>query len=180
MTEPKMILKTLARDGRACAELLRDAVCDGCRTCVSEISDINRRALLELSEYERLVLMKKEPSVALGGVQALCECISLAFSAAMLIGEGLPYLPPLASAVTTNASLAAYPEQILEDPRAVRPFSWHACANKGRGEQALLLTNFCSAETGARLYPLVFSLETHRNALERTCGVLVGSVTAIE
>lgn len=177
MKEYQNLLVTLARDSHHAATLLRDATAAGCRTCIADISDINRHALFELVELERRYLTTKEPTtiVPLKTAHALRKCITQAFSAAMLIYDDIPFLPPLIESVTANAQLAAYPVQLLEKGATafLQTTSPHLCANKGRGAHALLLTNVCCNEASGKLLPLALSLEAHRNALENACEVLI-------
>ena len=177
MKEYQNLILTLARDSYEAATLLRDASTAGCRACIAEISDINRHTLFELVELERQFLTTKDPTatVPLKVAHALRKCVTQAFSAAMLVWDDIPYLPPLVESVTANAQLAAYPVQLLE--KGANAFlhttSPHLCANKGRGAHALLLTNVCHTETGGRILPLALALESHRNALESACEVLM-------
>lgn len=167
-------LCSLAEHSQAAAELMRAAVCDGCRSCVGEISDINRQTLSELSDLERELFLSsnKDEKAFLSAAHALAFCVNRAFSAAMLLPDGLPTLPPLAEIVCANAALAAYPLRILSHDRELSFYSLHLAANKGRGAHALLITNYCRMGAGQRLFPSVLALERHRDALEQASATL--------
>lgn len=178
------LLFALSCDCKVTAELLHDAICNECHTCISEISDINRHALFEISEGERLALTDRtlHSYHFLHAMHALEACITQAFSVALLLARQAPVLAPLVEIVTCNARLAAYPQQLLstEASATVHPYSIHLCANKARGAHALLLTNCCSsAETERRLLPLVLALELHRNNLEHACEILIENAAMI-
>lgn len=163
----------LARASQAAATLLYDAVCNGCRSCASQISDLNRQASLDLSDAERRCLTNPEIAPSrMAAIIGLGECVSRAFSAALLLSEPPAPLPPLCDVVTCNLRLSEYPEQLLLGDTSVSPYSFHLAANKGRGAHALLLTNYCANDGGRYLLPLVLSLEAHRNTLEHTCSLL--------
>ena len=175
MTESQNLLLILARNSRGAAELLRDAICDGCENCAAQISDINRHTLFELSEGERHFLAHKENREHLRAAHVLSNCVTRAFSAALLLERDLPQFSPLNEIAVSAAQLAAYAEQLLTSAAEshVPTYSLHLCANKGRGAHALFLTNICSIETGRRLLPLALALEAHRNSLEHAYGVLM-------
>ena len=163
----------LARASQDAASLLYDAICNGCRTCVVQISDLNRQATLDLSDAERHRLSSHDvPPPILPALMGLGECVSRAFSAALLLHELPAPLPPLCDIVACNLQLAEYPVQLLTHAKAFSPYSFHLAANKGRGAHALLLTNYCNTDGSRRWIPLFFSLESHRNTLEHTCSLL--------
>jgi len=166
-------LLALASHSQTAASLLRAAVCEDCRSCVSQISDLNRQALSDLADAERALLREPNVEYTMAAVQSLAYCISHAFSAAMLVPPAPPLLPPLAEIVRANELLAAYPGQILEalDEQAV--YQMHLCANKGRGAHAILITHYCVARGDFSLFPLAQALENHRDALEIACGRLM-------
>ena len=167
------IALNLARASQDAASLLYDAICNGCRTCAAQISDLNRQAALDLSDAERHRLSSHDvPPAILPALIGLCECVSRAFSAALLLHELPTPLPPLCDVVACNLQLADYAEQLLTAPDEVSPYAFHLAANKGRGAHALLLTNYCNTERSRRWIPLFFALETHRNTLEHTCSLL--------
>ncbi len=173
MSDLNTIALNLARASQAAATLLYDAICNGCRTCAAQISDLNRQAALDLSDAERRCLSSSEiPSQSMPALIGLGECVARAFSAALLLHE-LPHpLPPLCDIVTCNLQLAEYPERLLTRTEEVSPYSLHLIANKGRGAHALLLTNYCNTDGGRRWIPLILALESHRNTLEHTCSLL--------
>lgn len=169
----------LARASQAAAMLLSDAVCNGCRSCISQISDLNRQASLDLSDAERRCLQGNESDrPLLSAILGLGECVARAFSAALLLSEPPAPLPPLCDVVTCNLQLAKFAEEILTDRASVSPYAFHLAANKGRGAHALLLTNYCNRECGGYLLPFILALEKHRDTLEHTCSLLVLSVIA--
>ena len=172
MNESHPLLLTLAEDVQHAAELLFEAVCNDCQSCISELSDVNRHALFELSEGERRAIKHPSSAGALPLAHALRRCVSLAFSAAVLLPQSHLHLQPLCEIVSSSAQLAAYPLRFLtasKDASPLQPYQLHLAANKGRGAHALLLTNVCSTETGRHLLPLALALEAHRNALEAAC-----------
>ena len=166
-------LLSLASHSQEAASLLRAAVCNGCRSCVSQISDLNRQALSDLTDAERELLTEGGNPCALSSVHALASCISYAFSAAMLIPQELPHLPPLSEIVSANELLAAYPRQILQAADTPPFYQIHLCANKGRGAHAILVTHYCVSRSDFSLLPLALALENHRNAIEHACGELM-------
>ena len=173
MPEFQNIALNLARTSQAAAALLYDAICNGCRTCAAQISDLNRQASLDLSDAERCApSIPEESSRLLMGVIGLGECVTRAFSAALLLSDRPDPLPPLCDIVACNLQLAEYPERLLSQGTGISPYSLHLAANKGRGAHALLLTNYCHTDGGRRLLPLVLALEAHRNTLEHTCSIL--------
>lgn len=173
MPEFQNIALGLARTSQRAAALLYDAICNGCRTCAAEISDLNRQASLDLSDAERRCLSLPEESHRLmPGIIGLGECVARAFSAALLLSDPPDPLPPLCDIVSCNLQLAEYPERLLSHGTGVSPYSLHLAANKGRGAHALLLTNYCGSDSGRRLLPLILALESHRNTLEHTCSLL--------
>ena len=159
----------LAQHALTAASLLSRATESGCRACVAEISDLNRQVLSELADAERRTY--RDPALSraeLAIAHRLANCIHRAFSAAMLLPEGLPHLPPLCEITACNLSLAQYLPRLLQHAH-VDFFSLHLAANKGRGAHALLLMNYCSTPGGNHLIPLALALEAHRNALELAC-----------
>ena len=172
-------LFTLLRYSTAAATLLCDAVCHDCSSCISEISDLNRQALSDLTDAERSQAMNcfDGSAVDLQLLQAVTACVSRAFEAAMLLPspEELPHLPPLADIVTANRSLAAFAEAWGTSPKTPPPYQRHLHANQSRGAYALLITNYCSTDRGARLFPLAQALANHRYTLEESCNLLVRS-----
>ena len=167
------IALNLARASQNAASLLYDAICNGCRTCAAQISDLNRQAALDLSDAERRFLSSsKMPSATMPALIGLGECVFRAFSVALLLHELPDPLPPLCDIVACNLQLAEYAERLLTHAEAVSPYSFHLSANKGRGAHALLLTNYCNTDYSRRWIPLFFSLESHRNTLEHTCSLL--------
>ena len=174
MTELQKDALELARATLAAATLLYDAVCRDCRTCAAQISDLNRQASLDLSDAERRCLSDPDlDRTSMASIIGLGECVSRAFSAALLLPESLSPLPPLCDVVACNLQLSKYPEQLLRGDAMVSPYSVHLAANKGRGAHALLLTNYCATKGGRYLLPLVLALEAHRNTLEHTCSLLM-------
>jgi hypothetical protein len=176
MTDTKNTLLSLAELCRLTASQLCDAICNECRTCASDISDLNRSMLSELADLERLSVLGECSPDTLHAAHALGECVSRAFSAALILPSEIPHLPPLAEEAACNAQLAAFPEQLLTTLSALDRFpfySLHLCANKARGAHAMLLNNYITCDGGKRLLPLSHALEAHRNMLERTCGLLM-------
>lgn len=175
MSDTQTIQLSFAKLCRHSAELLRDAICNKCHTCIGEISDLNRAMLSELAEAERQAAEGKLSPAELHMAHAMGECVSRAFSAALLLPKSLPFLPPLAEEAACNAQLAAFPHQLLTTLSALDRFpfySLHLCANKARGAHAMLINNYIISEHGMWLLPLSHALEAHRNVLERTCGLL--------
>ncbi|MBR3895351.1 MAG: hypothetical protein IKJ35_09455 [Clostridia bacterium] len=166
-------LLSLAAQSQKAAVLLRAAVCEDCHSCIPQISDLNRQALSDLAEAERALISESNQSSALAAVQSLAACISHAFSAALLVPQALPVLPPLAEIVSANELLATYLKQILECRDSSGFYPLHLCANKGRGAHAILITHYCAARNDFSLLPLALALENHRNALENACGRLM-------
>lgn len=173
------IYRNLAVFSRTAAEYLRDAVCGGCDTCASDISDINRVVMSELAEAERQALAQKSGAEGLPIAHAVGETVSRVFCAAMLLPKSLTYIPPLADEAACNAELAMRMEELLntEKPSTFPFYSLHLCANKGRGAHALMLNNVCSHENGRYLLPFIFALEAHRNSLEYACRVIAHTRT---
>lgn len=172
MTESQSLLLTLAEDVQHAADLLFDAVCNGCQSCISEISDVNRHTLSELSEGERRAMKHKITVDQLCTAHVLSRCVTQAFSAAVLLPQLRLNLQPLCEIVTSSAQLATYPHRFLtasKDTALIQTYPMHLAANKGRGAHALLIANVCSTETGRHLLPLALALEAHRNALEAAC-----------
>ena len=174
--KPELLL-TLARDCRLCCELLCNAICRECPSCVGNISDLNRHALFELSEAERRFLQGKEQDCdVLHAAHALVNCVTHAFSASMLLSltTGTPVLPPLLEIAKSHTQLAVGIEQLLShNPASIRPHSFHQYANKSRDANALLLTNYCSTESGRNLLPLALALASHLHHLEHACHILI-------
>lgn len=175
MTDFHPQLISLAHLSRDANELLRAAVCDGCRSCVAQISDLSRETISDLSEFERRYSVDADRSpTVLQAAQSLAACVLRAFSAAMLLPSDHPSLPPLGDIVSANARLAEYALEILTSEQPISFYPLHLTANKGRGAHALLINNYCSTPTGSRLVPLALTLEALRNTLEKTCGILIG------
>lgn len=168
-------LAPLAQHAHAAATCLHDAVKECCRSCISQISDLNRQALSDLADAERC--FSPNASAPLSSAYRLTNCVHGAFSAAMLLPEDLPYLPPLCEIAACNEQLSEYPLLILKN-RTVDFYALHFAANKGRGAQAILLSNYCATEGGRRLLPLALAMEAHRNALERACEQLLCEIGA--
>ena len=175
MKQDLLCLTQLANHSRDAASVLHDAVKKGCRACISEISDLNRQALYDLADAERRLCA--HTSAPLSSAYRLTNCVHGAFSAAMLLPEDLPYLPPLCEIAACNEQLSEYPLLILKE-RKIDFYSLHLAANKGRGAQAILLSNYCATEGGRRLLPLALAMEAHRNALERACEQLLCEIGA--
>ena len=176
MTDTQSHLLSLAELCRLTAAHLRDALCNECRTCAGDISDLNRSMLSELADLERHTAEGIIKPQTLHAAHALGECVSRAFSAALLLPSNIPHLPPLVEEATCNAQLASFPEQLLTTLSALDRFpfySLHLCANKARGAHAMLLNHYVSSDGGRWLLPLSHALEAHRNVLERTCGLLM-------
>ena len=179
MSELQKLLLALSLGAQSASSLLSDAVCQACCGCVGEISDLNRQALLDLADAERILASDPQHSLRLSlAIHAAADCVARAFSASMLLPTSLPSLPPLCEAVICNAQLSVYPPRLLTAPATVRPYDLHLCANKGRGALAILLTNVCNSDSGRHLLPLVLSLDAHRNALEQLSGLLIGAVAS--
>ncbi len=177
MSELQKLLLALSLGAQNAASLLSDAVCQGCRGCVGEISDLNRQALSDLADAERILATDPQHSLRLSlAIHSAADCVARAFSASMLLPAALPSLPPLCETVICNAQLSAYPPRLLTSPAAVRPYDVHLCANKGRGALAILLTNVCGNDNGRHLLPLLLALDAHRNALEQLSGLLIGAI----
>ena len=80
MSDLDTIALNLARASHAAATLLYDAICNGCRTCAAQISDLNRQAALDLSDAERRCLATPEESAhAMPALIGLGECVARAF-----------------------------------------------------------------------------------------------------
>ena len=174
MTDLSRQLMTLAEYAHAAASLFSQATREHCRSCVTQISDLNRQALSELSDAERRFYSRKYAFSGNGLLSAyrLTDCVHRAFSASMLLPEALPYLPPLVEIAACNEQLSEYPIRILNRQK-IDFFSLHLVANKGRGAHALLLSNYCATPAGQHLIPLALSIEAHRNALELACEQLL-------
>lgn len=174
MTDSTAILSSLIALSKEAAQLLSDAICDGCTLCVSQISDLNRQALSELSEGERLILKHGEDPALLLGASAVAKTVTAVFSAAMLLPDRIPRLLPLEEMVQSNAELARRLSALCPpaDVRAFPFYSFHLCANKGRGAQGLLLKNCCMKEAGKWIFPLAYALQSHRLSLEDACTAL--------
>ncbi len=173
MPETQSLLLSLARDSRRAAELLSDAVCRGCRTCIAEISDLNRHTLFELAEAERRALRGESLEGGLHIAHLLGGCVSRAFSAALLFSQELPKPAPLCEIVSCHSELAVCAEKLLSDSTPPYPYSIHLCANKARGAHALLLTNCTTHENLPQILPFAMALEAHRNALTCVCEALM-------
>ena len=75
MKQTNDLLLSQAEYSHTAAELLRRAVIEECRFCVSEISDLNRLAITCLSDLERRLSTKEIPERApLSLAYALAEC----------------------------------------------------------------------------------------------------------
>ena len=155
------------------AELFRRAVCEDCRTCAAQISDLNRQTLSELAEGERAFRVGSTQMSAsrLRIAYAIGHTVSKGFAAALLLPGQLPILPALEQEVKGIAELAAYLERLsLPSERDSFPYySMHLCANRCRGAHALLLTNYCASDSGKWLLPLAAALEAWRGSLELAC-----------
>lgn len=176
MLDIQTILLPSAELCRRTAEHLRDALCNECFSCASDISDLNRSMLSMLADLEKQTAEGRVSSHQLHAAHALSECVSRAFSAALLLPQQIPPLPPLAEEAVCNAQLAAFPEQLLTTLAHLDRFpfySLHLCANKARGAHAMLVNNYVCKDGGRWLLPLAHALEAHRNVLERTCGLLM-------
>lgn len=176
MTDTPNDLLSLTELCRLTASHLRDAICNECHTCASDISDLNRAMLSSLADIERQTAEGIFSSRDLHVAHALGECVSRAFSAALLLPTNIPHLPPLVEEATCNAQLASFPEKLLTTLSNLDRFpfySLHLCANKARGAHAMLINNYVSFDSGRWLLPLSHALEAHRNVLERTCGLLM-------
>lgn len=175
MTESQALLLTLAKDVQRAAELLFDAVCNRHEGCISALSDLNRHTLFELSEGERRALKHQLPPETIRLAHALSRCVTRAFAAAALLPQTRLQLQPICEIVSSSAQLASYPYLVLTTSKdtSKESYSMHLAANKGRGAQALLITNVCSTETGRHLLPLALALEAHVNALEQACEQLI-------
>ena len=173
MKQTNDLLLSQAEYSHTAAELLRRAVIEECRFCVSEISDLNRLAITCLSDLERRLSTKEIPERApLSLAYALAECTHLAFSAAMLLPDSLPHLPPLCDIVTAGEQLAREALKMITN-KPSDCFSIHLTAHKARGAHAMLLMHYCAVDGGKRLLPLALALESHRNRLEQVCGLLL-------
>ncbi|MBQ8214035.1 MAG: hypothetical protein IJZ80_08500 [Clostridia bacterium] len=176
MPDTKNPLLSLSELCRLTAVHLKDAICNECHTCAADISDLNRVMLSELADIERHTAEGICTPHTLHLAHALGECVSRAFSAALLLPSSIPPLPPLVEEATCNAQLAVFPEQLLTTLSELDRFpfySLHLCANKARGAHAMLLNNYIATDGGKWLLPLSYALEAHRNVLERTCGLLM-------
>ncbi len=174
MTEPNLILSSLAHASALAAELLSDAICNSCTSCVSEISDLNRRATSELAEAEHAMIEERECARLFLAATALAGSVTKVFSASMLLPKHLPTLLALQEEAEGNAVLA---QELLHLCQAgfdknFSFYSFHLCANKARGAHALLLTNYCRAESGYPLFPLALAMEAHRDSLENAAVAL--------
>ena len=174
MIDTVLLLISLAEHASEAATLFYTATQERCRSCVAEISDLNRQTLSELADIERAHHRRDEqaPLCGLRSAHRLANCVHSVFSAAMLLPEELPLLPPLCEIAACNKHLATYPRLILEGKR-IDFFSMHTAANKGRGAHALLLSNYCSTDGGRRLLPLALATERHRDTLEAACEQLL-------
>ena len=174
MTEQNDFLFSLIRTSSRAAELLSDAALDGCRACVSQISDLNRSAFSELAEGERLLFRKGNSPFLMQSGYAVARAVAATFDAAMLLPERIPRLLPLEQVTESNAELA---KRLLvycqpTPPENFHFYSFHLCANKGRGAEALLLKNYCATDAGRYLLPMALALGRHRLALEDACSLL--------
>ena len=175
MKKDLQCLSSLAQHSHSAATFLHGAVKECCRSCISQISDLNRQALSDLADAERQLC--SSASAPLFSAYRLTNCVHGAFSAAMLLPDDLPYLPPLCEIAACNEQLAKYALLILKE-RKIDFYALHLAANKGRGAQAILLSNYCATEGGRRLLPLALAMEAHRNALEGACEQLLCEVGA--
>jgi len=169
-------LLSLSMLSNTAAALLRDAVCDDCSSCVSEISDLNRQMLSELTDLEQSLLgAPNANSAALFAAHAIGSCIGTAFSASLLLSaqSGMPRLSPLCEIVCANAQLAECLTQLASKDTVFKLYERHLYANKSLGAQALLLSHFCNTERGSLLLPLSLALEQHRRALGEACNALI-------
>ncbi len=176
MPDTQKTLLSLASLCLSSAELLHDTVCNNCISCATQISDLNRNMLSELSDLERKCCELPSRTSTLRAAHALGECVTATFSAALLLPQTLPHIPPLEEEVTCIVQLAKFPEQLLTTLSGFDRFpfySLHLCANKGRGAHALLLNNFIASDPTKALLPSAIALEALRNTLEHACGVLM-------
>ncbi len=176
MPDTQKTLLSLASLCHESAALLRDTVCKHCVSCATQISDLNRKMLSELSDLERKCAELPSRTATLRIAHALGECVTASFSAALLLSPELPHIPPLEEEIVCIAQLARFPEQLLTTLSGFDRFpfySLHLCANKGRGAHALLLNNFIASDPAKALLPAAIALEALRNTLEHACGVLM-------
>ena len=176
MTDTPNTLLSLTELCRLTAVHLRDAICNECCTCASDVSDLNRAMLSELADIERQAAEGSVSKKDLHAAHALAECVNRAFSVALLLPPDIPHLPPLIEEAVCNAQLASFPEQLLTTLSKLDRFpfySLHLCANKARGAHAMLINNYASLDSGRWLLPLSHAMEAHRNVLEHTCGLLM-------
>lgn len=169
-------LLSLSKLSNMAADRLRDAVCDHCPSCVSEISDLNRQMLSELTDLEQSLLGTVNiNSSALFAAHAIGNSIGTAFSASLLLSvqNGMPNLHPLCEIVCANAQLAECVVQLASKNAVFKLYERHLYANKSLGAQALLLSHFCNTERGSLLLPLSLALEQHRRALNEACNALI-------
>ena len=172
MSDMHTLIAVLAGISCETAELFRRAAWEDCHACVAQISDLNRRALSELAEGERSILYHGDPAdkAGLATAYTVASTVTKGFSASLLLPPSLPNLPPLQQEVQGIAELASYLARFSSAGGGKLPFySMHLCANKGRGAHALLLTNYCTGESGRWLIPLAFTLEAWRDCLELAC-----------
>ena len=174
MNETNPFLFSLADHTQHAAASLCNAVESCRRFCVTEISDLHRQSISELSELERQFYRQdqKTSSRELSVAHQLTTCIHHAFSAAMLLPDDLPFLPPLCDVANCNKALSQYPRMLLEHS-PIDFFSMHAVANKGRGAHALLVLHYCTLEGGKQLLPLAYAMDAFRSTLEDTCARLL-------
>ena len=177
MNQPIPLLAALAEHTQNAAAHLAKATEERSRALVAEISDINRQVLSDLADAERHAYRNRgTPPIGMASAYRLANCVHRAFSAAMLLPEDLPFLPPLCEITACHLALAEYPARLLRGAH-VDFFSMHLAANKGRGAHAVLLMNYCSTPGGGRLIPLALALEAHRNVLELACEQLLLETT---
>lgn len=173
MTDIYTLIAVLAGLSCETAHLFCRTAWEDCHACVTEISDLNRRALSELAEGERTLLYQGSigDKAGLPVAYAVASTVTKGFSASLLLPASLPHLPPLQQEVQGIAELASCLVRFSSfSGEGKLPFySMHLCANKGRGAHALLLTNYCAGEGGRWLLPLAQALEAWRDSLERVC-----------
>ncbi len=172
MTENKTPLSLLAKDSRRAAELLQAAICRDCKSCVSELSDLVRHTLFELSEEERFG-MENRKTAHFSALHALSGAVTRAFSAAVLIPEELAASAPLCEIASAHVELAEYAEALLSGAPPRLPHTLHRAANRARGAHALLLTNCTALSHTPSLLALALALEAHRAALEEAAFALM-------
>lgn len=177
MKNLETLLFSLASNVQHAAASLCTAVESCRRCCVTEISDLHRQSIFELSEAETCFYRgdRQPTGHALCIAYRLTDCIHHAFSAAMLLPEDLPPLPPLCDVAKCSEMLSHYPQMLLEHS-PIDFFSMHALSNKGRGAHALLVLHYCTLEGGKQLLPLAYAMDALRSTLEDACARLLSEL----